>query len=84
MNVLILGIDGYIGLGLAMHLAKAGHKVSGIDNFSRRSVQSIRSSSAIPILDMGEKISAFKRKHGKGFMFYPGDLLDYDLVAHVF
>ena len=85
MDVLILGMDGYIGWSLAMHLAKAGHKVSGIDNFSRRkSVQSIGSNSAIPILDMGERISAFKRIHDKDILFYQGDLLDYDLVAQVF
>jgi len=36
MRVLILGIDGYIGWPLAMHLAGRGHRVQGIDNLSRR------------------------------------------------
>jgi UDP-sulfoquinovose synthase len=85
MNVLILGIDGYIGWGLAMHLAKAGHKVSGIDNLSRRkSVHELHSDSALPILDMNERIQAFKRIHGQDITFYEGDLLDYELVSDVF
>jgi len=85
MNTLILGIDGYIGWGLAMHLAKAGHKISGVDNFSRRSfVESMGSHSAIPILEMEDRIKAFKRIHGKDIRFYEGDLLDYDLLADVF
>lgn len=36
MNVLILGIDGYIGKALAIKLKSEGHGVVGIDNFSRR------------------------------------------------
>ena len=37
MNILILGIDGYIGWPLALSLKAAGHHVVGIDNYSRRS-----------------------------------------------
>jgi UDP-sulfoquinovose synthase len=84
MRTLVLGIDGYIGWGLAMHLAKRGHTVSGVDNFSRRdNVQSVGSQSAIPILDMQERVSAFKRIHGENISFFKGDLLDYDFVADV-
>lgn len=36
MRVLILGIDGYIGWSLALHLKKKGHEIFGIDDFSRR------------------------------------------------
>jgi nucleoside-diphosphate-sugar epimerase len=40
---LVLGIDGYIGWALSMHVAKRGHVVSGVDNFSRRSnVESVK------------------------------------------
>jgi UDP-sulfoquinovose synthase len=85
MNVLILGIDGYIGWGLAMHLAKAGHKVSGVDNLSRRTiVQSVGSTSALPIGSMKERINAFKRIHGEDITFFEGDLLDYEFLADVF
>ena len=84
MRTLILGMDGYIGWSLAMHLAKRGHIVSGVDNFSRRAnVESLGSHSAIPILDMQERLSAFKRIHGQNISFFEGDLLDYDFLADV-
>ena len=84
MKILILGIDGYIGWGLAMHLAKRGHTVSGIDNFSRRAnVESIGSHSATPILDMEERLRAFKRIHGENLSFFEGDLLNYNFLADV-
>jgi UDP-sulfoquinovose synthase len=84
MKILILGIDGYIGWGLAMHLAKRGHTVSGVDNFSRRAnVESIGSHSATPILDMEERLRAFKRIHGENLSFFEGDLLNYNFLADV-
>jgi UDP-sulfoquinovose synthase len=77
-------MDGYIGWSLAMHLAKRGHIVSGVDNFSRRAnVESLGSHSAIPILDMQERLSAFKRIHGQNISFFEGDLLDYDFLADI-
>jgi UDP-sulfoquinovose synthase len=77
-------MDGYIGWSLAMHLAKRGHIVSGLDNFSRRAnVESLGSHSAIPILDMQERLSAFKRIHGQNISFFEGDLLDYDFLADI-
>jgi UDP-sulfoquinovose synthase len=36
MKILLLGSDGYIGRPLSLHLAKRGHEVFGLDNFSRR------------------------------------------------
>ena len=77
-------MDGYIGWSLAMHLSKRGHIVSGVDNFARRTnVESVGSHSAIPILDMHERISSFKKLHGENLSFFEGDLLDYDFLADV-
>jgi UDP-sulfoquinovose synthase len=77
-------MDGYIGWSLAMHMAKRSHIVSGVDNFSRRAnVESLGSHSAIPILDMQERLRAFKRIHGQNLSFFEGDLLDYDFLADV-
>ena len=74
MRTLVLGMDGYIGWALAMHLAKRGHVVSGVDNFSRRgNVASIGSESATPILDMNERLSAFTKIHGEKLSFFEGD-----------
>jgi UDP-sulfoquinovose synthase len=36
MKILILGIDGYIGWPLALHLLNLGHEIYGLDNYSRR------------------------------------------------
>lgn len=36
MKIAILGIDGYLGWPLALHLIRRGHTVCGIDNSSRR------------------------------------------------
>jgi UDP-sulfoquinovose synthase len=84
MRTLVLGMDGYIGWSLSIHFAKRGHTVSGVDNLSRRdNVESVGSQSAIPILDMEERIRTFKRIHGEDLTFFGGDLLDYDFLADV-
>jgi len=36
MKVVILGIDGYLGWPLALHLINKGHEVHGVDNFERK------------------------------------------------
>jgi UDP-sulfoquinovose synthase len=84
VRTLVLGMDGYIGWSLAMHLAKRGHIVSGVDNFARRAnVESVGCQSAIPLLDMQERVSAFTKRHGQNLSFFEGDLLDYDFLADV-
>jgi len=84
VRTLVLGMDGYIGWALAMHLAKRGHTVSGIDNFSRRAnVESVGSQSAIPLLEMEDRVKAFTRIHGEKLTFFEGDLLDYEFLADV-
>jgi UDP-sulfoquinovose synthase len=81
MKVLIVGMDGYIGWSLAMHLATRGHKVAGIDNYSRRrNVAKIGSVSATPIQEMEERIAIFDLVYHDvrgGIVFKEGDLLDY-------
>lgn len=83
-RVLIVGIDGYIGWSLAMHLASRGHKVAGIDNYSRRkNVAKIGSISATPIREMEERISVFDLVFHDvrgGISFKEGDLLDYSFA----
>lgn len=83
-KILILGLDGFIGWGLGMHLAKLGHTVAGIDNFWRRkSVQAIGSDSATPILEMPDRLKAFKRIHDRQIEFVEGDVLDYDFLSEI-
>jgi UDP-sulfoquinovose synthase len=50
-KVAILGMDGYIGWPLTLHLLDKGYKVCGIDDLSRRQyVQQVGSKSLTPIL----------------------------------
>ena len=53
MKILILGIDGYIGWPLALHLLEQGYEVAGVDNHSRRQrVKEVGSDSLTPIGDL--------------------------------
>jgi UDP-sulfoquinovose synthase len=77
-------MDGYIGWSLALHLAEKGHKVSGVDNFSRRrTVEEIGSWSASPILTMEKRMQKAKTTYQDRIRFYEGDLVDYNFVADV-
>ena len=61
MRVLILGVDGYLGWPLALHLMNKGHKVSGLDNFVRRKrVFELGSDSLTPICEFGERLSILR------------------------
>ena len=77
-SVLICGIDGYIGWCLAMHLAKRGHQVAGLDNLHRRrNVTAMGSASAIPILTMEDRVKHF----GGDIEYRFGDTNDYDFLS---
>lgn len=81
MRIFICGIDGYIGWSLALHLAKKGHEISGIDNLSRRkNVEEIGSCSATPIENMEERIKAANEIFGVKITYSNGDLLEYDQI----
>ena len=55
-RVLILGIDGYIGYPLALHLLDNGYQVAGLDNYSRRiRVTDVGSDSLTPIISMSQR-----------------------------
>jgi len=84
MNVLIAGMDGYLGWTLAMYLTNRGHSVVGIDNFSRRkNVEEVGSWSATPIRTIDERLKAFKEVHGKDIKFHEGDLREYHFVKEI-
>jgi nucleoside-diphosphate-sugar epimerase len=82
---MIFGIDGYLGWPLALRMAARGHEVAGVDNFATRaSVKEVGSASALPILEMKERIKAAKQTTGKEMRFYQGDVTErgfvYDLI----
>jgi UDP-sulfoquinovose synthase len=81
MNVMIMGMDGYLGWTLSMYLADKGHTVSGIDNGLRRKmVSEIGSQSATPIKSMEERLAAYKKASGNELIYYPGDLTETSFV----
>jgi nucleoside-diphosphate-sugar epimerase len=85
MDILITGIDGYIGWPLAMHLALRGHNVSGIDNLSRRSnVLTDGSWSATPISNMESRTHHFREEYDHDIKFHYGDITDNDFLDYVF
>lgn len=84
MKVLILGMDGYIGWALALKQLAIGNDVFGIDNFSRRKhVADVGSHSAIPILDIKERVNFLKSKYAKSISFISGDLLNEKFIDKV-
>ena len=81
MNLLIAGLDGYLGWTLAQYLGKKGHEVSGIDNLSRRVwVREMESQSAIPIEDISERMEALEEINGVKIDFHRCDL-EYDSLV---
>lgn len=65
MRVLILGIDGYIGWSLALHLLKKGHEVWGLDDGSRRmNVKLVGSDSLTPIIGWPDRIRVLRNYRG--------------------
>ena len=84
MKVMIMGMDGYLGWPLAMHLTMKGHVVCGIDNLSRRRrVAEIGSWSATPIKSPTERLVAFEKEFSKAIGFTFGDLRDVDFTFQV-
>ena len=81
MKILILGMDGYIGWPLALKQLSLGNEILGIDNFSRRkNVSDMDSQSAIPILEMSERLEFLKREFGNKINFSEGDLIDKNFI----
>ncbi len=77
MRVYILGVDGYLGWSLAVHLARQGHEVGGCDAYLRRDwVAEMGSQSATPIRRMTERLEVFREHFGRNLQFKRGDVCD--------
>ncbi len=85
MRVFIAGVDGYLVWSLALHLARQGHEVGGMDAYYRRDwVAEVGSQSATPIRRMTERLQAFHDHFGRSLDFRRGDLRDYHRVLDLF
>lgn len=74
MRVMILGLDGYLGWTLALHLSKLGFKISGVDNFARRGWTK-KAGSVVPIQSMKTRLRVAKETLGIDIKFKKLDIL---------
>jgi nucleoside-diphosphate-sugar epimerase len=81
-RVLILGIDGYLGWALALHLSKAGYAVNGCDNLLRRKlVSGVGSVSATPIRSWPERYAILSSMNsGRDCVYKNLDVVSYSAL----
>ena len=87
MNILLTGIDGYVGWPTALKLSKEFPyaRIVGVDSMGRRRwVQESGSISAIPVLKMEERILAAREFGFSNISFIEGNLTDRDFVNQLF
>jgi len=84
MRVLILGGDGYLGWPTAMRFSARGHEVSVVDDFSRRRWhEEAGTGSLTPILDLDQRIAAWKELAGDEIRSFIGSVQDGDFLDGV-
>lgn len=77
MNVMILGIDGYLGWTLALFLGSLGCKISGVDNYNRRNCVKERGShTVVPIARMNDRLQVASGIAGVPIDFRQIDILN--------
>ena len=86
MRILILGGDGYLGWPTSMRFARLGHEVHAVDNYLRRHAHTEAGTDSLtPIAaSLPERARAFREVTGLEIGVTEGDLLDWDVVEHVF
>jgi UDP-sulfoquinovose synthase len=83
MNILLTGIDGYVGWPTALRLSREfpEARIIGIDNLARRKwVQECGAVSAIPIENMETRIQTARELGYTNISFINGDLVDREFV----
>ncbi len=80
MNILILGGDGFCGWPTSLHLSQLGHRVTIVDNLSRRNIDNeLEVQSLTPIRTPGERLAAWQELTGRTIGFERLDVAnDYD------
>jgi len=80
--VLILGGDGYLGWPTAMQLAAAGHEVTVLDNYLRRTIAKESDSEALVAApDLVQRAQIFEEVAGKSIEVVIGDCTDYEVMS---
>jgi nucleoside-diphosphate-sugar epimerase len=83
MTILVTGGDGYIGWPTTLRIAdRTDDRVVLVDNFARREwVESVGSTSAVPVAGIDERVATAAEVHGLGNLsFVEGDLVERSVV----
>lgn len=82
MKILVLGGDGYLGWPTSMFLANKGHRVTLLDNFSKRKIEIENAISPLfPLPSLHEKVRVWNQKFPKKKMtLYAGDLINHKFI----
>lgn len=69
-NVLVIGGDGFCGWPTSLHLSALGHRVTIVDNLSRREIDAeLGAESLTPIQSPEDRVAAWKEVSGKTIEF---------------
>ena len=79
VRILVLGGDGYLGWPTAMHFSARGHDVAVVDNYTRRqTVAETGSDSLTPVLNLHQRVAAWKELSGRSIDVHLFDLCEYE------
>ena len=85
MRILVLGGDGYLGWPTALHFSSRGHEVALVDNYlRRRTVLEAGADSLTPILNLGQRVSAWREVSGHEIEHHLFDLCEYEPLLELF
>jgi UDP-sulfoquinovose synthase len=85
VRILVLGGDGYLGWPTAMHLSARGHDVAVVDNYLRRQmVLESGSDSLTPLLNLLQRVDAWKELTDRTIEAHIFDLCEYDALDGLF
>jgi UDP-sulfoquinovose synthase len=84
-DIIVVGGDGFCGWPTALHLSHQGHKVTIVDNLSRREIdKKMGADSLTPIASMEERLTAWKEKTGLTIAFEHIDVArEFDRVTEL-
>jgi UDP-sulfoquinovose synthase len=84
MRICVLGGDGYCGWATALFLSRRGHRVSIVDNFSRRQWDfELGVQTLTPIQPLAERLRIWQELTGEEIQLFTGDVADYEFVSSV-
>lgn len=86
INIIVCGGDGFCGWPTALHLSNLGHRITIVDNQSRRKIDGeLSTASLTPIGSIQERIEAWHEVSGKRIEFVELTLgQDYDKLVALF